>query len=229
MAGLLCLCLESTDEHARIEYSVDENSRDEYVATYQRCDCSITAAKSKIDYLSKAAARQIIAVALFERFTCEYCILFEDYVPGWSHNDFAFRELAFAILSFATGQCRFDRPEYLHGDVSNGYLIVPGDDAESHKPKLLPLFASGCHNLGEEAGSAPLSSIYWFEHVLVSLVPDIVVQDNAEAAIAKVVEFGLRKARAFSLRYFFRWSTSLWCNRSQVYRDNRTFPFCGKV
>ena len=76
------ICPEGTDKRPRIEYFADENSRDEYVATYQRYDCSITVAKSKIDYLSKAAARQIIAVALFERFTCEYCILFKDYVPG---------------------------------------------------------------------------------------------------------------------------------------------------
>jgi hypothetical protein len=34
--------------------------------------------------------------------------------------------------------------------------------------------------------------MYWFEDVLVSLVPDAIIQDDTEAAIAKVVEFGLQ-------------------------------------
>ena len=134
-----------------------------------------------------------------------YAMVFQDYVPRWSHNDFAFRELAFAILSFATGQCRFERPQRLHGDVSNGYLIDP-DDVLCGKSKLLPLFAVGCHSPGEEAGSAPQASMYWFENVLVSLVPDIVIQNDTEAAMAKVVEFGLGEGKpdfyaiVFSLR-----------------------------
>jgi hypothetical protein len=37
--------------------------------------------------------------------------------------------------------------------------------------------------------------IYWFENVLVSLVPDAAIQDDTEAAIAKVVEFGLEEGK----------------------------------
>jgi len=70
-----------------------------------------------------------------------------------------------------------------------------GDGSYGGRPKLLPLFASGCHRPGEEAGSAPQASIYWFENVLVSLVPDTVIQGDMEAAIAKVVEFGLKEGK----------------------------------
>lgn len=38
---------------------------------------------------------------------------------------------------------------------------------------------------------APQDSTYWFENFLVSLVPDDVLRDDAEAGIAKVLEFGL--------------------------------------
>jgi hypothetical protein len=111
-------CPEGTVEHPTVEYSADDNSQDEYMFKYQQYDCSIVKVKSKIENPSKAAHRQIIAVVMFERFMSLYDILFQDYAPRWSHNDFAFRELAFAILSFATGQCRFDRPDRLHGEVS---------------------------------------------------------------------------------------------------------------
>lgn len=38
---------------------------------------------------------------LYEKSTAPYPAHFWEYVPGWGHESFAFREVAFAILSFA--------------------------------------------------------------------------------------------------------------------------------
>ncbi|KAI9780472.1 MAG: hypothetical protein M1839_006746 [Geoglossum umbratile] len=177
------------------EYFANDCSRDEYKAKYQQYDCSIFRAPNRIEECSRVAHRQIIAVTMFEKFMSNYAFNFEAHLPEWGHNDFAFRESCFAILSLATGQYRFDEPMRLNGEIDNGYLIDLDDGVYGGRPKLLPLFASGCHRPGEEAGSAPQASIYWFENVLVSLVPDIVVQSDTEAAIAKVVEFGLKEGK----------------------------------
>jgi hypothetical protein len=69
----------------------------------------------------------------------------------------------------------------LEGQKSNGYLL----DRTRDRAELLPLFGSGCHNPREEVGSTPQETMYWFENVLVSLVPDAIIQDDTEVAIAK--------------------------------------------
>lgn len=59
----------------------------------------------------------------------------------------------------------------------------------------MPIFAAGCHSSGQDAGSAPKTNLYWFENVLVSLAPDICLMYHTEAAIAKVVEFGIGEGK----------------------------------
>lgn len=99
-------------------------------------------------------------------------------------KDFAFREAAFSILSFAAGQYYFDDPDRFYGyyrkDMSRGYLI---DRNEGSEPKLMPLFGWACHYPEQEPGSAPLGTTYWLENVPISLVPDTVFEKDAEAAV----------------------------------------------
>ncbi|KAI9767864.1 MAG: hypothetical protein M1840_005357 [Geoglossum simile] len=182
-----------TIQPATIAYFANNCSRAEYKAKYQQYDCSIVRAPNRIEECSRVAHRQIIAIAMFEKFMSNYAFNFEAHLSEWGDNDFAFRESCFAILSFATGQYRFDEPLRLNGEIDNGYLMEP--DNESLDDGDLADGVYGCHRPGEEAGSAPQASIYWFENVLVSLVPDIVVQSDTEAAIAKVVESGLREGK----------------------------------
>jgi hypothetical protein len=91
---------EGTDAHPTILYFADDNSQEEYIAGYHQYDCSIVKAKSKIDNPSRAVHRQIIAVVMFERFMSVYPILLQDYLTGWSHSDFTFRELDFCNSVF---------------------------------------------------------------------------------------------------------------------------------
>ncbi|KAI9761275.1 MAG: hypothetical protein M1840_001978 [Geoglossum simile] len=166
-----------TIEYFANDCSRNDCSRDEYKAKYQQYDCSMVRAPSRIEGCSRVAHRQVIAITMFEKFMSSYASNFEAHLPEWGHNDFAFRESCFAILSFAAGQYRFDEPLRLNGEIDDGYLMEPDnespvgrylDDGDlddgvcGGRPRLLPLFASGCHRSGEEAGSAPQASIYWF-------------------------------------------------------------------
>lgn len=187
------VCPEATDKYPAIEYTVEANFRDKQIMLFNQYDCSIVRARNTIDYRSKSVHRKIIAVNLFEQLWM--CFKFNRYLPGWNHDDFTFRELAFAILSFAAGQFRFDMLSCLDGDLSTGFFIDPGDDERLSKPRLLPGFATRYHNPGADAGSAPQASIYWFENILVSLEPDAGMQNNPEAAIVKVVEFGFKEGK----------------------------------
>ncbi|RMD41664.1 hypothetical protein DV735_g3434, partial [Chaetothyriales sp. CBS 134920] len=121
---------------------------------------------------------------------------FLEYIPGLAHDSFAFREVAFAILSLAVGNFHFDRPDGFSGSYtrgrSPGYLVSLGETGE---PKLMPLFGSGCHIQDQEPGSAPAPALYWLEDILISLVTDTVLHTNADAAIGKAVAYGLKSGK----------------------------------
>lgn len=169
---------------------------DKYRTIYQQYSHLTVEAISDIRVSSRAALQQIIGIMLFEESTSPYASNFWKYAPGWGHEKFAFREVAFAILSFAAGQYYFDNPNRFYGyynkDESRGYLI---DRNEGGEPKPMPLFGSGCHRPDQEPGSAPLGSIYWFENVLISLVPNTIFEKDTEAAMAKAVEHGLEEGK----------------------------------
>jgi hypothetical protein len=63
------------------------------------------------------------------------------------------------------------------------------------KESVLPIFGSECHEPGICPGSAPLKNLYWFENVLVSLVPDAIFRHDTESAIAKAVEYGFGEGK----------------------------------
>jgi hypothetical protein len=145
------ICPEGTHEYSIHDYFASKESREEYKSKYQSYNCSTVQAKSRIDRPSKTAHGQFLAVVMFEKIISPSYLHLKSFLPSWSHKDSAFRELAFAILSFAAGQYRFDELQRLKGQATNGYLL----DSNGGRLELLPLFGSGCHSLGEEAGWAP--------------------------------------------------------------------------
>jgi hypothetical protein len=185
------ICPEGCCDLEQTQYFADDagDERDKYHAQFQQWCCLTVQAISDVTVSSRAALQQIVAVILFEKLTRPYAAHFWEYLSGWRHTDLAFRELAFTILSFAASQLYVDNPKrFYRKHESDGYLI---DRNEGGKPKLMPLFGSGCHAPDQEPGSAPSGSMYWFENVLISLVPDTVFEKDTEAAIAKAVEYGL--------------------------------------
>lgn len=185
--------------------------RDKYQAIYLQYNNSMVEA---IAGSSELSIQQAISMMFFEKFTDPYAMRFWDYAPSWGHKGFAFREFAFAILSIATGRYYFvDRVDCLRfagydhmgyivdrnncGNFNSyrGYMYRREGSQISGKELLLPIFGSECHESSICPGSAPLESLYWFENVLVSLMPDSIFRHGTEAAIAKAVEYGFGEGK----------------------------------
>ncbi|OJD11172.1 hypothetical protein AJ78_08004 [Emergomyces pasteurianus Ep9510] len=100
----------------------------------------------------------------------------------WTPSSFMFQELAFAFISFASGRVYF-RVE------DSTYPRLP--ITEASWPSELGLGYHLAHHL---PGSAPEETIYWFNNILVSLIPEIPQQRHIY--IDRTVTFGLQRGKA---------------------------------
>ncbi|OBT54063.1 hypothetical protein VE04_06796 [Pseudogymnoascus sp. 24MN13] len=172
-------------------YFEHPSDRDKYHTIYHQYVHSVINATSGPP---DPSVQQAMSMMFFEKLTDPYSTRFWEYAPSWDHKGFAFREFAFAILSIATGRYYFiDRADYskFAGYDDMGYII----DRNSGETLSIPIFGLECHEPGVSPGSAPTETIYWFENVLVSLVPDSVFRQDTEAAIAKAVEYGFGQGK----------------------------------
>lgn len=172
-----------------IPYFADDiDERNACHKLYEDYGCTTFDVETNIAQSVQKSPYQILALAVFEQFTDSPKLPFWDYVPAYCHDAFAFRELSFAILSFAAGMLSFDTPARYYGrsrgDGSEGYLARIDDAGQPHP---MSLFAFGCHLPDQLPGSSPAGSIYTIGDVVVFLVPDSVFTEDVGAAIAKSV------------------------------------------
>ena len=203
--------------------------RDTYVSTYQQY------ATSRVDAISSKrdlSLRQLIALATFHQFVSSHATWFSEHLPATSHDDFAFHEMAYAVLSFAAGSVYFDEPSRYVGSTSRkdsrGFLVDTGEDGE---PVLMPILGSGCHAELQKPGSSPGELIFWFEGVLVSLLPDNAFHSDVEAVIGKSVLYGRNSGKTqFQLVLFpIRNAVLLEVDNSAItIRRSGIVPICEK-
>lgn len=140
--------------------------------------------------------RQLFMLAIFHQFITSQSSLFSDYLLATVYDSFAFREVAYAVLSFATGKFYLDTPSRYIGsytrEKSTGFLVDMDDEGE---PILMPIFGSGCHTEDEEPGSSPSEPIFWFQDVLISLIPNNAFDLDIDAIIGKAILFGRASGR----------------------------------
>ncbi|PGH09824.1 hypothetical protein GX51_00511 [Blastomyces parvus] len=116
----------------------------------------------------------------FSKFKGVYSPLISREYIRWSPFSFMFRELGYAIVSFASGRVHFRIEESACRHSAN----------ESSWPSQLGL---GYHLARHLPGSAPEETIYWFDNVLISLVPEVPQQRHIY--IDKTVSFGLQQGK----------------------------------
>ncbi|KAM5431570.1 hypothetical protein McanMca71_004805 [Microsporum canis] len=184
------ICPEASLSPITPKYFTDDAERDQYKEAYEGYNSSRL---DRITYVPGIDIRRIVAVMLLE------CLLYPsssqmwDFLPQWGSGDFAFRELAFAILSLAAGEYYLINLGDLSGNYQNvesssGFLVNKSPDG---KADIFPILGRGCHTPNNEPGSAPSESMYYFQDILISLVPPATLEKDTDAAIAKAVEFGL--------------------------------------
>ncbi|PLN85269.1 hypothetical protein BDW42DRAFT_1827 [Aspergillus taichungensis] len=148
-----------------------------------------------------AEARKTFLTHLLANTLIQYKDVFINFAMEWSPDSFPFRELAFALVSIASGQAKFHsfpaRPcnprtcqswtcESDHLHKPPGWL---GEKWVGDSAPLLE-FGSPSHRPGEPPGASPTETIYWCENVLVSLA--LVVDGEA---ITKAVTWGIEQGR----------------------------------
>lgn len=147
-------------------------------------------------------ARKTFLAHLSAHMLTQYKDAIINYGMEWSPDSFPFRELAFALVSIASGQARFHsfparlcNPQNCHlwGCELDHLYVSPGWLDEKWVGDSAPLleFGSPSHRPGEPPGASPTETIYWLEDVLVSLV--LVVDGEA---ITKAVTWGIEQERA---------------------------------
>ena len=111
----------------------------------------------------------------------------------FSPTDFAFREIAFGIISLAAGLVggiQIEDARRLKKNVETDWkALVIGRDVNGPTAVVSQL-AFGYHLQGVEPGSAPEETCYWFRGVLVLLETGILHEDSVKNAITRAVYFG---------------------------------------
>lgn len=111
----------------------------------------------------------------------------------WSPESFPFRELAFALVSVASGQVEYQNrgalpdPESRRLPRSNGWL----HREQTGRCEPLLKFGSMCHRPDEPPGASPTTTMYWLRGVLVSLSLTV---DGGE--VTKAVAWGISQGRS---------------------------------
>ncbi|EFE33784.1 uncharacterized protein ARB_07249 [Trichophyton benhamiae CBS 112371] len=184
-------CPEASLEPLIPDYFADDAERDRYNEMYKRYQHSdLYEFSAGVDY----NPRNVMALMLYEYLLHPSHSAMWDYVPQWGYTDFAFRELAFAILSLAASEFHLTDVQKLHGHYrhqssSRGFLVQ--DDAHD-RTEVLPILGAGCHTSVTKPGCAPLETTYYFQGILISLVTAEALFHERNAAIAKAVEVGLQ-------------------------------------
>ena len=141
---------------------------------------------------SVSAPCQHIWMNAFDRIRATYSYLLTRYISSWAPEEFSFREMAFAILSLATGEVSFECPEVLdRRKKEEGYFLIPDAKLRPPQQKLLPRFLEESHIPGVEPGSAPKKTTFWLNNVLVYLTARLNSVEVQEVSVVEVVKAGL--------------------------------------
>ncbi|KAK3363722.1 hypothetical protein B0T25DRAFT_528341 [Lasiosphaeria hispida] len=158
--------------------------------------CAFKAVTPKTDITD---VRQVFLTCVLAKTLIQYMDTIICFGREWSPESFPFRELAFALVSIASGQAKFHS---FPAQRCNPRSCARWDCKLSHLPKscgwlnekwagdCAPLleFGSASHRPGDPPGASPAETMYWLEDVLVSLT--LVVDGEA---ITKAVTWGIEK------------------------------------
>ena len=109
---------------------------------------------------------------------------------GWKPDDFAFREIAFTIVCLASGHQYVSLVEdwrFVEDDAHGCANLINSTD-EEEEPEFVAHMGVGARLNDNPAGSAPQSSMYWFEGVLVYLVARLDKPDAIPQSVARVAQ-----------------------------------------
>lgn len=147
--------------------------------------------KTTIDEQYPMRTHQLLGLFLFRLLAKTYQVVLVGHVLNCESQDFIYREFAFAIISLAAGEFELLERRSFSVWSEDGISTYESDGSRT----LLPAFGRGIHKRHVEAGSAPSTTVYWFENVLVSLDEGAETPEGLKAAITKVIQFARNSGR----------------------------------
>ncbi|PWY95056.1 hypothetical protein BO94DRAFT_530944 [Aspergillus sclerotioniger CBS 115572] len=166
---------------------------------YHQFDVCVIALETFYNQDDISVTRESLLDATFSLINDQYRELLDGYVLEWEPSHFAFREIAFAVLSVAAGEVSFECiRNFDQNHIGEGYYldrrnVSPSLTASCHPVTILPRFLYESHLPGVRPGSAPEGRMYWLKNVLVYLASGLDSVEVEEASVAEVVEAGLKQ------------------------------------
>ena len=112
------------------------------------------------------------------------------FLLGWKPDDFPFREIAFTIVCLASGRQNVSlvADSRLADDGAHGCANLMSSTDQEEESEFVAHMGVGAHLNDNAAGSAPQSSMYWFEGVLVHLVARLDQPDAIPQSVTRVAQ-----------------------------------------
>lgn len=141
------------------------------------CRFRVVMAKDIYHFDKQRLHSPLLVSALWKQFSRLHGVTIGNHLRSWKPEDFAFREYAHVIsclASRAPQRMRLFDFRRFRGCLRKGWLgPVEGEDPNSEDMDVISDFGVGCHPEGIEPGSAPETTVYWFEGVLIVLVAEL--------------------------------------------------------
>lgn len=115
---------------------------------------------------------------------------------GWTANSLPFREMVFFIICVAAGGKNLalvDKRRILEPDNNELYLAMISGCKPNGNRELVSSLGVGYHMQDQPMGSSPNASKYWFEGVLICLVPRLNQPGVFEKGLAEAIRHGRRE------------------------------------
>ena len=162
----------------------------ELIQLYEKLNIEIVTPKGISGFDPTQRQEPLFCARIFQCFQRAQTQVLAHFLLGWRPNDFSFREIAFTILCLASGRQNVSLVENLRlaNDDAHGCASLISNTDRDLEPEFVAHMGVGAHLADNPAGSAPKSSMYWFEGILVHLVARLDNPDIIPESVARVVQ-----------------------------------------
>ncbi|CAF9940890.1 hypothetical protein IMSHALPRED_002210 [Imshaugia aleurites] len=160
------------------------------IQRYEELDIEIVTPKGMQVFHPTQRHEPLFCARIFQFFQRAQTQVLAHLLLGWKPNDFPFREIAFTILCLGSGRQNVSLVEELRlaNDDAHGCANLRSNTDRDVEPEFVAHMGVGSHLNDNPAGSAPKSSMYWFEGILVHLVARLDNPDTIPESVARVVQ-----------------------------------------
>ena len=163
----------------------------ELVRLYEELNIDIVTPKGINGFHPTQRHEPLFHARIFQIFQRAHKQVLAHLLLGWKPDDFPFREIAFTILCLASGRQNVSLVETvrLANDDAHGCANLMNNTTHDLDPEFVAHMGVGSHLNDYPAGSAPKSSTYWFEGILVHLVSRLDKPGVIPETVARVVQY----------------------------------------